>query len=386
MFYFDSVSGNLQRANDIIRKHGQFVQEVQESTRSRFTEKNKVIEDLQNRLATKESESLSFAQEAQKKILESLEKVKAIEAEKQELLQMNQKKILESLEKVNAIEVEKQELLQMNQSLRQQIGEVEERAKITIDCLTSENKAQSMTISEKDSIIRNIHEQISRLEQNRESMVFVESRPAGASEMILKSEHDQILAVLNERFSEEIAKNMEFNDLRKMYKDELDCLKVNLASAEELHKQSQATIQTLTASNGENSKRAAQAEREFATARERIDLLNAQVEIYRNDFQMEREAREKIASEKDSLAADLSLLQKRNKELIEESQRNLSAQTASGPGPSSGAVRKSPSPPKSASPEQSPAPSETSYNCPVCNVSTKTLRLLEMHLESCLPE
>lgn len=315
-----------------------------------------MIEDLQNRITEKETESLKFAQELQKKILDSLEKVKLVEAEKQELLQLNQ-------------------------NLRQQLTESEERAKITIQCLTSENQAQHMTISEKDSIIRNIHEQISKLERERghESMVFVESTQSSVppNEMMLKSEHDEIVREMNHKLSEELAKNLDFNDMQKVYKDELKCLKANAASTEELRKQMQATIQTLQTSNSENSRRAAQAEREFATARERIDLLNAQVEIYRNDFQMEREAREKIANEKENLTVDLNLLQKRNKELIDETQRSLSGIA---PSSSSGAVRKSPSP------EAKSKEVEPTYNCPVCNAQAKTLRLMEQHLASCLPE
>lgn len=374
-----------------MRKQYIFLQERQDRVKLCLAEKNRIIEDLQNRLAAQEDEDLKMAQELGQKTVEKKNKViedlqhglAAQEAEHLKLANELERKIIELNEKTKTLDAEKKDLLKLNQDLRQEMQEAEERHKITVECLKSENVAQNMALSEKDSIIRNVHEQIVKLEEEKESLVIVHAGQSAVpkSESVPRADHDRIVRELNRRLSEETEKNFGLGDMRTVYKDELDCMKVNLTSAEELQKHMKATITTLSASNAENSKRSAAAERELAIARERIDLLNAQVEVYRHDFQMEREAREKLASEKDNILTDLGLLQKRNKELIDEAQKNLANGTS--PGPSTGAIRKTPPQSKEATPdiEQS-----VKYVCPLCNIETTTLRLLEQHLETCLKD
>ncbi|KAI5634943.1 leucine zipper of domain CC2 of NEMO, NF-kappa-B essential modulator domain-containing protein [Phthorimaea operculella] len=50
--------------------------------------------------------------------------------------------------------------------------------------------------------------------------------------------------------------------------------------------------------------------------KEDADLLKAQLDLYKSDFEAEREAREKMASEKENILADLRTTQKRNQELL----------------------------------------------------------------------
>lgn len=54
--------------------------------------------------------------------------------------------------------------------------------------------------------------------------------------------------------------------------------------------------------------------------KQEINLLRMQLDIYSKDFQMERESRQKLAGEKDQLLMDLKMLQKRNQQLIEQTQ------------------------------------------------------------------
>lgn len=181
------------------------LQELQDRAKIRLTEKNKTIEDLQHRIDERETEALKFAQDAERKILDQLERVKILEDEKKELLQQNQ-------------------------VLRQDLIDVEERTKITIECLKNDNEAQRMALSEKDSIIRNVHEQIQKVEQEKESIVIVQSHQSSVpqGDMMLKSEHDRIVKDLNHKLSETTAKHLELTDMQKVYKDELDCLKVRI--------------------------------------------------------------------------------------------------------------------------------------------------------------
>jgi len=44
------------------------------------------------------------------------------------------------------------------------------------------------------------------------------------------------------------------------------------------------------------------------------------LDVYKSDFEMERQARQDIANEREELLSDLKLLQRRNQQLIEEAQ------------------------------------------------------------------
>lgn len=44
------------------------------------------------------------------------------------------------------------------------------------------------------------------------------------------------------------------------------------------------------------------------------------MEVYKHDFDIEREARQELANERDEILSDLKLLQRRNQQLIEEAQ------------------------------------------------------------------
>lgn len=53
---------------------------------------------------------------------------------------------------------------------------------------------------------------------------------------------------------------------------------------------------------------------------DQINLSNTQMEVYKTDFMMERQARQEIAAEKELILTDLKMLQRRN-QLLTESQR-----------------------------------------------------------------
>lgn len=45
-----------------------------------------------------------------------------------------------------------------------------------------------------------------------------------------------------------------------------------------------------------------------------------QLDVYKSDFEMERQSRQDIANEREELLSDLKLLQRRNQQLIDEAQ------------------------------------------------------------------
>nr|XP_032519619.1 NF-kappa-B essential modulator-like [Danaus plexippus plexippus] len=141
------------------------------------------------------------------------------------------------------------------------------------------------------------------------------------------------------------------------------------------------------------------------------DLLRAQVDLYKSDFEAERESREKMASEKENLLADLRVAQKKIQDLTTqlEELRVLSpslhksitsprprsagkpaptttARTAPATAVAANAVRKKKRTEKSvveaASRETTPPPAK--YICPACDGSFRTYMMLERHVHECL--
>lgn len=49
-------------------------------------------------------------------------------------------------------------------------------------------------------------------------------------------------------------------------------------------------------------------------------IFSFQLDVYKSDFEMERQARQDIANEREELLSDLKLLQRRNQQLIDEAQ------------------------------------------------------------------
>lgn len=116
------------------------------------------------------------------------------------------------------------------------------------------------------------------------------------------------------------------------------------------------------------------------------------MEIYRNDFEMERSSRQNLASEREDLLTDLKLLQRRNQQLIDEAQARYrqricewnaitkyiielclfrSIRDVAGP-----AIREALSP--------IARPSTGQFICPVCSRTYVELKALESHVNDCL--
>ncbi|XP_026320683.1 NF-kappa-B essential modulator [Hyposmocoma kahamanoa] len=151
--------------------------------------------------------------------------------------------------------------------------------------------------------------------------------------------------------------------------------------------------------------------------KEDTELLKTQLDLYRSDFEAEREAREKMACQKENVLTDLRNVQKRNQELVQQLEEirklnpNLVRHTTqpqdrrpapAAPGAASSGTTTAPRRPAGngtnsatgnlvkkkklaqtgGSKETTPPPLR--FDCPVCDQSFKSLILLQQHVDSCL--
>lgn len=367
---------SLHKANVAMRKNFTNIQKWQDEVKAKYAEQVRTIDEQRAALDGMEAEN-----KALKQALKLAETRAAEQATKfQEERTILQKALDESRQQVEA-----------------------ERLNATAE-LDELRKA----VSEKQSILQNMAKQIERLELEKQEFVVVKATKAGGNdvgadaEYITKEEHQRQLKVLQREMSVVVARNLEFDDMKNVFVDEINCLKVNLTAAEELHAKHRAElarqareIETKDVSLAENI-------RELKTLAEQVDVLSAQLDIYKVDFEAERSARGELASEKDRILADLKLLQKRNQQLIEEVQNGRVAQEnatkaanealdkrvtdppAETPGPSRVGASAA-NPPK----QQQPEPEEQEFvpsilHCPLCNNAYRDLTTLQNHVEDCV--
>lgn len=101
--------------------------------------------------------------------------------------------------------------------------------------------------------------------------------------------------------SQLLAENLQFKDMEQQFKDEIHCLRVNQASTEELVRMGQLDLQAERAACG-------RLEGDLRQAREENEVLVQQAEIYKKDFLAERDARQRMAGEKEAVLQELNRL------------------------------------------------------------------------------
>lgn len=299
-----------------------------------------------------------------------------------------------------------------NLELRRDLDIKVEQIKLNEEVRRKEHDEFIKTLSEKTSQIENMSAQILKLEQQQlASFEFIpkndtermataagstnitvgNAAAAAAAEYVTIAEHKRIVKNFERQLSEIVAENLELKDLQQQYIDEINCLKVNLVAAEELHVKNQDDIKFLKASDEEKSEMFSKFDEERKALRVDLDVLRQQLDIYCRDFKIEQESRENLANEKDQLLSDLRDLQKKNQELIQEAQKNYEehtrqVMTGSGAVPKTRTTQTVTS--LSSSPSPSPKPSiyspENNFNCPICGQIFKTLCILQTHVNQCL--
>ncbi|KAM3959271.1 NF-kappa-B essential modulator kenny [Aphomia sociella] len=147
--------------------------------------------------------------------------------------------------------------------------------------------------------------------------------------------------------------------------------------------------------------------------REDTGVLKAQLDLYKTDFEAEREAREKMACEKENMAADLRVAERRIQDLtkmLDEARKSSARRAPSTPTTPGARPRTTirtihhPPPPTSQNTNDTSKtvhkkqkledkneelPRETTpppqrFRCPVCDKELKTVILLQQHVDSCL--
>lgn len=369
---------SLQKANVAMRKNFTNIQKWQDEVKAKYAEQVRTIDEQRAALDGREAENKALKQALGLAETRTADQAKKFQEE--------------------------------NTILQQQLDECRQQIEAERLNATSELDELRKAVSEKQSILQNMAKQIERMELEKQEFVVVKAnKPSGNdvgadADYITKVEHQRQLKVLQREMSAVVAKNLEFEDMKNVYVDEINCLKVNLSAAEELHAKHRAElarqardVETKDVSLAENI-------RELKTLAEQVDVLSAQLDIYKVDFEAERSAREELASEKDRILADLRLLQKRNQQLIEEVQNGRVAQedakkaanealdkrvpdqpTPEKPGPSrSSTTAANPQQQKQDESDEEQEFMPSILHCPLCNNAYRDLATLQNHIEDCL--
>ncbi|XP_023162583.2 NF-kappa-B essential modulator isoform X2 [Drosophila hydei] len=255
-----------------------------------------------------------------------------------------------------------------NQELKKDLACNLEQMRLAEEMHQKEHDELRQAVSEKSSLISNMAVQIEKLQQQQlHSYEYVpDVGNAESAKSIHNDEKD-----LQRQMSALLAENLQFKDMKKTYIEEIDCLKVNLTSAEELMKVMSADVNALKSKDAEKD--------------EQITHLKTQIDIYRRDFEMERADREKNAGEKEQYLIDLRALQRRNQELIEA--------LAEAQKPNKFSCGPSRSPTSSLRQEQRPVLDPTgaaartadpALRCPICSKPFAALSVLQSHVNDCL--
>lgn len=265
------------------------------------------------------------------------------------------------------------------------VREVERKAaQLEVDELRKES-------SERQSIIQNLAKKIEDLELQIKGFVVVKSNKPEKSDadvnFVPLDVHKQQIKALERRMSVEVAKNLEFEDMRKLYVDELNCLKANANTAEQVYAQSRIETQQLYDAIKERDNTIDDLRKQVCVLREQSDVLAAQSEIFQKDFEAERAGRQELASEKSRILSEFEVLQRRNAELeakatMTESEREQVAQRAAQMVQEATNSEEAASANPTAASEQNEP--RSLLRCPLCLKGYKELAALQSHAAFCM--
>ncbi|XP_030388459.1 NF-kappa-B essential modulator [Scaptodrosophila lebanonensis] len=263
-----------------------------------------------------------------------------------------------------------------NQTLKNDISANLNQLQVVEEIQQKENDDLRQSISEKNSLIQNMRVEIDKLAQQQlqsYEVVPPEGEPQirPTVDFIKREEHDRITKDLQREMSRLLAENLEVKEMQKIYLDEINCLKVNLTSYEEILNKTNEELRNLNLKD--------------AQKQDEITHLQTQVEIYRRDFEMERADREKNAGEKEQYLQDLRALQRRNQELIEALSKAKDSNSDVISTVNRSSLRDDQRPIRVLDPTGAAAKtSESVSRCPICSKSFNSLSTLQTHVNDCL--
>uniref|UniRef100_A0A182X6Z5 CCHC NOA-type domain-containing protein n=1 Tax=Anopheles quadriannulatus TaxID=34691 RepID=A0A182X6Z5_ANOQN len=278
---------SLQRANVAMRKNFTSIQQLQDETKARCAAQDALIEQQKQQI-----EQLT---EANGRLASELAAARKEHTEK---------------------EKEHQNTIVELQTELSEIGRVREVERNAAQYEVDELKKES---SERQAIIQNLSKHIERLELQIKGFVVVNTNKPegddGKASFVSEETHKRELKQIERRLSVEVAKNLEFEDMRKVYVDEINCLKANLKTAEQVYAAGRVEAQQQFDDIKARDETIAQLRQQITTLEERVQMLTVQSDIFQKDFEAERTAREELAGEKSRILGEFEVLQRRNAEL-----------------------------------------------------------------------
>lgn len=222
-----------------------------------------------------------------------------------------------------------------NQKLQQELRQLEE----------GQQQQQKGTTHAKQPPVEvlNQEQELQALKQE-----LLQSKEA-AKEMVTKQTFKQV----ERQCSQLLAENLQFKDMEQQYIDTINCLKVNHASTEELVRMGQVDLNAERAANHKLMG-------EFNSVKEENQVLIQQAEIYQKDFIAERDARQRMAGEKDEVITELNRLRMMLQAMPQQQQQQQQPQHANAG--HYGLVR---------------------YTCPGCYAQFNSQQVLGQHLTQC---
>ncbi|KAL5280189.1 key family protein [Megaselia abdita] len=272
-----------------------------------------------------------------------------------------------------------------NQLLQTQLSEKIKHIELMEQIRTQENEQLRMGISEKNSLIANMQTKIITLEEQQLQSydLLKENQTASlANDYVPVPIHKKIVDDLQSSMDSILAENLEIKGMQKQYLDEINCLKVNLVSLEELHMKAKSDLQLLQSNEATKSEAFVEYENKIKNIQEEMTILRIQVDTYQKDFESERTSRQSMAGERDNLLVELKKLQNSNQQLMEEAKSNVTKKTT----PKKVEVKKTETPKQTPLKASSQIYERVVYSCPLCGVEHRTLGSLQNHVQACLDD
>ncbi|XP_018567507.1 NF-kappa-B essential modulator isoform X2 [Anoplophora glabripennis] len=342
------------------------VQKVHQAHKEKIIEAKEFIEKLkkENYNLIRELEQLKAVKNAQDEDIVSL--TKAIREKEQRSAETNNPKSKENFEleldmvnkTIKQLEVGMKNLTVENEALK------EEKVKVI-----EVNKKVEEYEKEIDGLQTILHASKRELEEAKMELMKMKS----TDEEKMKSLNEVIDSLRSQLFFTKQQQTVlptqeEVANIRQ----QLANTQVMLTQVEQTRSAPYIQLQTLNKENLELKTKLG----EFQTQTDDIYALKAQLDVYKADFEAERNAKETIKNEKERLSEDMQNLQRRNQQLQEEIEL-LRENDYVVP----------PSVPRERMPTPS-APCASSgdhpMKCPVCNFGFKTHQALENHVYRCI--
>ncbi|GJQ66271.1 putative leucine zipper of domain CC2 of NEMO, NF-kappa-B essential modulator [Trypoxylus dichotomus] len=329
------------------------VQRVQESHKEKFNDMKTYItilktenEKLKDIIKTSEGS----AEEGHKKAKEVL--VKQTDNIRQFELEASQKKVKELEKGLDILSLENKDLTEQISEKEQELSNAIADKKLLLyelDLLKQKEKKQITTANEvqalKEEIVElrdgnnNLNDQVSRLQIQGEKL---------KAEIIEREEQLNITRNSLQTFDQELSKTKQQLMVSQMHITELKETHAQITADQDKEIESlRLKLEGVQLNVDENT------------------ALRAQLELYKNDFELERAQRKELFTEKNKIANDLQQLQRRNNQLHEEIDQMRSGFVH---------VKK----------EEAPTSPADAFPCPKCSFRFFTYQALQNHVFRCL--